>query len=189
MNFQAPPSSFGPKQLQPDPLLAVACPTCFGAIAVSADLQGESAECPLCGSGFRVPLPYASTQPSPASAPAQRVKRRRKSKPDAQPLTSPADRQPAPDSSSHSVPLGEPPQPAVLADADADTDTDTDTEAEAMRFREPVRTIGSGDRVIELRRLSPEEKASRRGRRNLVMLLSGLSILMVIVLLLGRERR
>ena len=181
MNFQAPPSSFGPKQLQPDPLLAVACPTCCGAIAVSADLQGKSAECPLCGGGFRVPLPYASAQPSPASAPAQRVKRRRKSKPDAQPLTSPTDRQPAPDSASDSVPPGDPPQPA--------TDTDTDTDTDTMRFREPVRTIGSGDRVIELRRLSPEEKASRRGRRNLVMLLSGLSILMVIVLLLGRKRR
>ena len=177
MNFQAPPSSFRPNKLQPDPLLAVACPTCFGAIAVSADLRGESAECPLCGGGFRVPLPYASIQPSPASAPAQHVKRRRKSKPDAQPLTSPTDRQPAPDSASDSVPPGEPPQPAANDDADA------------MRFREPVRTIGSGDRVIELRRLSPEEKASRRGRRNLVMLLSGLSILMVIVLLLGRKRR
>jgi len=150
---------------------------------VSADLQGESAECPLCGGGFRVPLPYASIQPSPASAPAQHVKRRRKSKPDAQPLTSPTDRQPAPDSASDSAPPGEPPQPA------ADTDADTSDDADAMRFREPVRTIGSGDRVIELRRLSPEEKASRRGRRNLVMLLSGLSILMVIVLLLGRKRR
>ena len=60
--------------------------------------------------------------------------------------------------------------------------------AAEMQFQEPVRMVGSGDRVIALRRLTPEEKTSRRARRNLIMLLAGVSILMAIVLLLGTKR-
>ena len=57
-----------------------------------------------------------------------------------------------------------------------------------LRFQEPVRTVGSGDHVITLRRLTPEEKAVRRGRRNLIMMVTGVSILMAIVFLLGTKR-
>jgi hypothetical protein len=42
--------------------------------------------------------------------------------------------------------------------------------------------------VIALRRLTPEEKAVRRARRNLIMMLAGVSILMAIVLLFGTKR-
>jgi hypothetical protein len=51
-----------------------------------------------------------------------------------------------------------------------------------------VRTVVSGDQVITLRRLTPEEKALRRTRRNVVMMLCGFSILMAIVLLFGTKR-
>lgn len=57
-----------------------------------------------------------------------------------------------------------------------------------LEFHEPVTTLDCGDRVIELRRLTPEEKAARRARRNLIMLLAGVSILMTIVLVFGRKR-
>lgn len=57
-----------------------------------------------------------------------------------------------------------------------------------LAFDEPVTTVGSGDATITLRRLTPAEKASRRTRRNLVMMLVGVSILMAIVLLLGTKR-
>ena len=49
-----------------------------------------------------------------------------------------------------------------------------------------MRTIVSGDEVIELRRLSPEEKRLRQARRNAVMLLAGALVLILITVLLGR---
>jgi hypothetical protein len=55
-----------------------------------------------------------------------------------------------------------------------------------LAFREPVRTIVSGDEVIELRRLTPEEKRLRQARRNMVMLLAGALVLILITVLLGR---
>jgi hypothetical protein len=57
-----------------------------------------------------------------------------------------------------------------------------------MHFEEPVRTIISGEQLITLRRLTPAEKASRRARRNVVMMLMGVSILMGIVFLFGTKR-
>lgn len=60
-----------------------------------------------------------------------------------------------------------------------------DARAEELVFAEPVRTVRQGDRVIEIRRLSPEERRSRRFRRNLMMIVVGISILLAIVLLAG----
>jgi hypothetical protein len=60
--------------------------------------------------------------------------------------------------------------------------------AAELQFQEPVRTVVSGDQVITLRRLTSEEKALRRTRRNIVMMLCGVSILMAIVLLFGTKR-
>ena len=56
MSFPPPHSSFPPTAFHPEPLLAVACPTCFGAIAVGSELLGHPAECPLCGQGFLLPV-------------------------------------------------------------------------------------------------------------------------------------
>ena len=57
-----------------------------------------------------------------------------------------------------------------------------------LQFQEPVRTVGSGDQMITLRRLTPEERAVRRARRNMIMMLTGVSILMAIVLVFGTKR-
>lgn len=58
-----------------------------------------------------------------------------------------------------------------------------------MEFAEPpAATIEGEEGVIELRRLTPEEKARRRARRNAIMLLSGVTLLLTIVLVLGRKR-
>lgn len=133
----SPPSSWlPPAALQPEPLIAIACPGCGVAVAVGVAYLGQAAECPLCGSGFRVPSPGPDL-----------VMRQLPSTPN--------------------VPSG---MKATLA------------------FDEPVTTVGSGDTTITLRRLTPTEKASRRTRRNLVMMLVGVSILMAIVLLLGTKR-
>lgn len=42
--------------------------------------------------------------------------------------------------------------------------------------------------MITLRRLTPEERAVRRARRNMIMMLTGVSILMAIVLVFGTKR-
>lgn len=54
-----------------------------------------------------------------------------------------------------------------------------------LAFREPVRTVRIGDEVVEIRRLSPEERQRRRLRRNVMMIVVGVSILLAIVLLFG----
>ncbi len=64
--------------------------------------------------------------------------------------------------------------PPLLAPADQD-----------LEFREPVRTVRHGDTVIEIRRLTPEERRARRFRRNLMMIVIGVSILMAIVVVFG----
>ena len=160
MSFPPSHSSFPPTAFHPEPLLAVACPTCFGAIAAGSELLGHPAECPLCGQGFL--LPVAGVADAPRQPPA------------ASPAASPAADSPAADSPAADSPA---------ADAPA-----ADAPAAKLQFQEPVRTVLSGDQVITLRRLTSEEKALRRTRRNVVMMLAGVSILMAIVLLFGTKR-
>ncbi len=57
--------------------------------------------------------------------------------------------------------------------------------AAELELREPVRTIRQGDTVIEIRRLTPEERRARRFRRNLMMIVIGVSILLAIVVIFG----
>jgi hypothetical protein len=178
MSFPPTHPSFPPTAFQPEPLLAVACPTCFGAIAVGHELLGQPADCPLCGTGFRVPAQTVADAPRPsplasstADAPAPRQEtppRKQRHAPPQQPTPSDLAAPLPEDSAAESMP-----SPAPAAE---------------LQFQEPVRTVVSGDQVITLRRLTPEEKAARRTRRNLVMMLSGVSILMAIVLLLGTKR-
>ena len=117
MTLGLPPTSFQPEPSGADPLLAVACPSCHGALAVPTALAGAAARCPLCSRGFMVPLP--AWQP-----------------PEEMPQEPPAPKPPS-----------------------------------ELEFREPTATLAGGDQAVELRRLTPEEKAARRARRNLIMLL------------------
>lgn len=87
-------------------------------------------------------------------------------------------------------PDGSPAEPADRA-FPSFTGVPLDPRADELAFKEPVRTVQRGRTVIELRRLSPEERRSRRFRRNLMMIVVGVSILLVIVILFGfpAERR
>lgn len=58
------------------------------------------------------------------------------------------------------------------------------TDAE-LALREPVRLIRQGDTLIEIRRLTPQERRARRFRRNLMMIVIGASILFAIVMVFG----
>jgi LSD1 subclass zinc finger protein len=59
-------------------------------------------------------------------------------------------------------------------------------EAPGPAFQEPVKTLQTPTGTIVLRRLTPEEKAQRRARRNLILLLAGAMLLFVFVILFGR---
>ena len=81
-------------------------------------------------------------------------------------------------------------QPAVdVASLPQTEPTPLDPAAADLVFREPVRTIRQGNTVIEIRRLTPEERRTRRFRRNLMMIVVGVSILLVIVLLFGVPKK
>jgi hypothetical protein len=163
------------------PLVAVACPSCFAALAVGTDLAGLPADCPLCGGGFRVPPLEVPAAPRDAMPPTRAV----------------ADAAPGrrPDRTSETArPRDVVPQATAAAAPRADLSVAPETSLQEpqpeseLAVREPMRTVGSGDGAIVLRRLSPAERAARRTRRNLVMLVGGVSILLTIVLLLGRKR-
>lgn len=95
-------------------------------------------------------------------------------------------------------PLREPPrragpQPVANANLPVAGGTPLDPKASDLAFSEPVRTIRHGDTLIEIRRLTPEERHARRFRRNVLMIVVGVSILLAVVILLGvgggRRRR
>lgn len=81
------------------------------------------------------------------------------------------------------------PPPATVASADVvlpgPAAGGPPPKATEMVFTEPVRTIRLGGAVVELRRLTPEERRSRRIRRNVMMIVVCVSILVVIVIVAG----
>ena len=153
-------------------LMAVACPFCHAALGVASDLFGKPAACPLCEKRFLIPLPtVAPLAPVPDLAP---------------PVTVATAAPVAPVSDLWS---------GVTTDAEVSLQTSlTPREPAAtgegeLDFKEPIRTVGHGDKAIELHCLTPEEKTARRSRRSIITLLLGVSILMTIVLLLGTKRK
>lgn len=80
------------------------------------------------------------------------------------------------------LPAQAPEFPAVRAGAEAPLHS-------PLQFREPVLTVGRHGHEKELRRLSPEERRLRRGRRNIVMLLVGVAVLLVLVLVISIQGR
>ncbi len=145
----------------PDRLLSVACPTCSAMIAVDAGLLGMAAECPLCNRGFRLP---------PASAAAAPPARHR----DGIPAGSAAGKPAATAGTAASRPAGE-----AWSKLEARLEP---------RLESRETTAAGDDQTAELKRASAD-RAARRARRNVVMLAVGGSLLLGIVMLLGRKRR
>lgn len=197
--------------LHPDALFVVACPVCQGHVAAAGSVCGHDACCPLCASLFHVPFPPSAAASSPApqhpaAADAEppaalgedwegvigtlAPPRREQNEPgrttvepagvegvDPETPPAPASSQPEPTP----PPAGPEPLPSVGEAAAANV-------AE-LAFKEPVRTVRVGREVIEIRRLSPEERRARRIRRNLLMIVVGVSILLAIVVLAGFPSR
>jgi len=173
---------------------AVECPGCRTRLAVPRNRTGAGARCPTCGTAFLVPEPPPPLAPPAAPAPSEGP---------AEPLAALA--------ASHVEPLvfSEPPLPsnrrlgaATVADppvpfatsrtedeeatpfAPPDTIADPPAMVAELAFREPAKTIRSGGEVIELYRLTPEERRLRRGRRNLLILVIGAAVLVALVVAL-----
>jgi hypothetical protein len=130
-------------------------------IAVDAGLLGMAAECPLCNRGFRLP---------PASAAAAPPARHR----DGTPAGSAAGKPAATAGTAASRPAGE-----------AWSKLESRLEP---RLESREATAAGDDQTAKFKRASAD-RAARRARRNVVMLAVGGSLLLGIVMLLGRKRR
>jgi hypothetical protein len=194
--------------LGPDSLFVIACPVCLGQVAATGSLCGSHACCPLCACLFQVPYP-AVTRPhdQPVTAPLDqppagiaedwtRVIRQL-----ARPPQDPAP-QPIPElSAEFELPAGMTDPAETAEDPDARPaqpgvdglpivgGTPLDPSAMELVFTEPVRTVRHGTTVIEIRRLTPEERRARRFRRNVLMIVVGVSILLAIVLVFGVPKK
>jgi hypothetical protein len=166
--------------LAPEALFVVACPVCRGQVAATGSLCGRDACCPLCASLFHVPVLPAATSAEPA-APA---------KPSAHGPTLGEDWGPVigqlvppagPDASVTRELGGQEPADFEYAEPEAASSATGPPAAGELVFQEPVRTVRHGNTVIEIRRLTPEERRTRRFRRNLMMIVVGVSLLLLIV--------
>ena len=83
----------------------------------------------------------------------------------------------------------EPPAAASPGEFPAAATASPPPRAGELTFTEPVRRVLVGGETIEIRRLSPEERRSRRFRRNLLMIVIGVSILVAIVAVFGTRPR
>ena len=181
-------------EMHADALFVIACPVCQGEVAATGSLCGRDAFCPLCATLFHIPFPpAASSAAAPEKAPTDLERSglaedwgsviSQLAPPQAEPVAEPV--------AAPVVPAGEktlgadrgvasaPPAAALPTTGG----TPLDPSAEELLFQEPVRTVRYGDTVVEIRRLSPEERRIRRFRRNLLMIIVGVSILLAIVLL------
>ena len=147
-------------QPTPEGLVAVACPGCAATVAVDTGLLGAAAECPLCAAGFRLPA-----APPPA---------RRSVEPRSRTPAAPVSDRPT-DAREYGGRGAEPLRPAGVAGVGPDTGA-------------PPAARTADDETAALKRTSAE-RAARRTRRNAAMLVVGTSILLGIVMLLGRGRQ
>lgn len=185
--------------LRPDAMFVVACPVCLGQLAATVSLRGHDACCPLCASLFHVPFPDSAAasadepalQPPPSPRPTstqQSTSATRGLGEDWGPVI--ATLAPPPSEPQSNQPLDQvaaavfepPPTEPALAEL-----APTEPALAELAFKEPVRTVQIGGEVVEIRRLSPEERRSRRFRRNLLMVVIGISILMAIAILFGTK--
>jgi len=85
------------------------------------------------------------------------------------------------------VPQPELPTEALaLPDALPDAPPPDNALAAGPVLRQPVKTLETATGTVILRRLTPEERAQRRARRNLILLVAGALLLFAFVLLFGR---
>lgn len=175
------------------------CPHCGGLFRVDADISGRQVACPNCGRHVLIPAPPAAAEREPRSEPPADVRRPAAPWTGNPPVTdqpkAPAQRfsPPMADAGRLQQPvLPDPMAPATPAVGPADSENRAEQfPPEAIRslesetgidIQDRPKTIVHKGRVIELRRLSAKEKARRRLRRRLVLILIGGAVLIFYML-------
>jgi hypothetical protein len=174
--------------LGPDALFVVACPVCRGQVAATGSLCGRDACCPLCASLFHVPVPVSAATSAEPAAPVESRGDGPTLAEDWGPVLGQLAPPAGPDASVTPEPIASDPADFEYAEPEAAVAAAAATGGPGVGelvFREPVRTVRHGNTVFEIRRLTPEERRTRRFHRNLLMIVVGVSLLLLIVLLAG----
>ena len=179
--------------------VALLCPMCNSTIAVESRLAGRGAVCPMCTKHFTVPLAAKKhiKKSRGTSTPQNNFKPTTHETPRA---TTPSqeDRAVNTTPSDFSTPTT-PPSPRVSAPPDNQLSAvdkissdifqkqnSTVPEAslhtdDTYSVRDHVRTIGTGENRIQLRRLTPAELHNRRTKRTLITLIVGVTLLFILM--------
>lgn len=169
----------------------IECGECGGTFRSNQAMVGQHVLCPYCSARLMVPEGGGRAEPADAT-PA-----------DAPSIPSPAQSassQPSPDKGRAII--VDKPQTPVEAPGSADAADDAKKHRESNVFKpaegeqivdpelavkdEGKRLVKVGDQYVEIRRLTPEEKAARRFRRNIVMVVLGAIVLGVTIFFLVR---
>jgi hypothetical protein len=135
-------------------MLLLGCPTCAASFEAPRSAGGTQLFCPQCHSPMTVPRTFGAEAPAPPPVPPPtRANEPRSSRPLPATASNVAPPRPAPTSGGT----------VVLPTADG----------RFVAVPEPAKVVGSGEREVEIRRLTPEERAQRRLARNLFLLIVG----------------
>jgi ribosomal protein S27E len=207
-----PPSVAPAMPPVPVALMPLACPTCGGMFQVPPSAAGMQLPCPSCGQLVTIPdasaLAAAVPPPAPPPAPVAETEPMHVTS-ESQPTPGPADiasllppgaatgfaaAVAVPQSSdwdvktllppgasetgaaTEQVPLPPAPRPVLVPP----------TGGQAIAIVEKPKVIGQGENEVEVKRLSPEEKARRRMVRNVILFVIGLMILLAFVVYMSR---
>lgn len=149
------------------------CPHCRGMFQVDSGMAGQQVACPHCR-GLLV-VPAAGGYPGPAPVPPLL-----QSPSQVQPVQpTPVQPTPVQPTASASRSSGEsgrpgplpmsPKAPARVSAPAASSMAPASVADGPIRLREPVKTVARGDDEVELRRLTPEERARRKMIKNVVL--------------------
>ncbi len=180
----APPPPPPPpgRNLPPMPvmLMAVSCPGCGGAFQVPPGTAGMQLPCPTCQRLVTIPEPSAaagSEAPETSAPPA--VDAAAAAVEDVSALLPPG-ASAAPGAPGEQVALPQAPRPILVPPSQS-------PEGNGLALRDRPKILGEGADEIEVKRLSPAEKARRRTIRNVVLFVLGLAGLLAIGIYMARR--
>lgn len=175
--------------------VALSCPMCNSTIAVESRLAGRGAVCPICTEHFTVPLAAEKLikKSRGTSVPQNNVGPTTHQSPRA-PATSQEDGAVNTTHSDFSSPTT-PPTPRVSVppgdqfsdvfqeqnSTAPDASLHADTISTIRAVRDHVRTIGTGENKIQLRRLTPQELQNRHTKHTLITLIVGVTLLLILM--------
>lgn len=162
-------------------LMSLACPSCGGMFQVPPGAAGMQLPCPTCRQLVTIPEAASAQPAAPPLIPPEQNPPEQNLPEASEPIESllppgAADASVVP--GAH-VPLPVAPRPVPI--------TPTPTEGNVLAIKDRPKVVGEGDDAVEVRRLSPEEKARRRAVRNVILFIVGVAILLAYVVYQSRR--